>query len=155
GSLPVTSILKDYMVNTLNAEHRKNPAVTVPFYICGDISHGLANKGEKVIHSNTMLFEYAIPYMAEFHFKNTDSIFHSTFGFSDGEIKKGVIDLNEMKELIYRNSDKWPVEEVVGYLGIPGPKLGRDYSDYKLKKMLEDSLGNLKRVFGKKYNEVH
>ena len=39
-----------------------------------------------------------------------------------------------------RRAADWPVSEVVGYLEIGGPKLGRDYSDYRLEKQLGESL---------------
>ena len=126
--------------------HEKHGDSTVPVYLLGDISHGYADRNGKVIHSNRKLFERSIPYMCEFHFKNTDSIFNTTFGFSNEE-PRGIVDLAALKELIDKNAGRWPVQEVTGYLEHPGPKLGRDYSDYKLEKLLEDSVNALKRYF--------
>ena len=36
---------------------------------------------------------------------------------------------------------------VVGYLEINGPKIGRDYSDCQLERMIIDSLESLKAVY--------
>jgi ribulose-phosphate 3-epimerase len=93
------------------------------------------------------LFEVGIPLMNEFHFKNTDAIYGSTFGFNPEEKKKGIVDLRAFKALCDRNASKWPVEEVVGYLEIMGPKLGRDYSDPLLGDELRASLRAIKEVF--------
>lgn len=116
---------------------------TVPTYLCGDISHGYLNAQREVVHSNTELFQYAIPYMAEFHFKNTDQHYLKTFGFSDEEQAAGTVDLDEIKAIA--DAGKWPVPEVVGYLEIPGPKLGRDHTDRMLAQQLTDSIRTLKK----------
>jgi ribulose-phosphate 3-epimerase len=89
------------------------------------------------------LFERQLPYLAEFHFKNTDEMFNSTFGFSDEERRRGIVDPERVVRLIDRHSDMIPVDELVGYLEIGGPKLGRDYSDPLLERMLTDSLAAL------------
>lgn len=135
------------IMKIFNDHHIKHPSTTVPLYFCGDISHGLADHERKVLRGNLELFELEIPYMAEFHFKNTDEFFDSTFGFSSEEMKRGIVDLNEMKEMIQRNAEKWPVDDLVGYFEFTSLKLGRDYSDYKLGKILTDSLTALKEVF--------
>lgn len=126
--------------------HEKQMGATVPVYLLGDISHGYADQYKRVVHSNYELFEHSIPYMSEFHFKNTDETFSATFGFSEDE-PKGIVDLAVLKKLIQKNDSKWPVEEVTGYLEHPGPKLGRDYSDYRLEKLLEDSVAAIKKFF--------
>jgi ribulose-phosphate 3-epimerase len=123
-------------------------AARAPVYLCGDISHGYADMNREIIHGNLQLFEIEIPYMVEFHFKNTDDHFESTFGFSAAERSRGIVDLEAVKTLIERNADKWPVEDVTGYLEIGGPKLGRDYSDPELKRQLSESLEALRKVFG-------
>ena len=146
---PTTPQEMDYMIGTLNEFHQKNKANTVPVFLCGDISHGLASESQKVIHSNTELFEHAIPMMAEFHFKNTDAIFSSTFGFSKEEQQKGIVDLQELKNCIETNLELFPVNDLVGYLEISGPKIGRDYSDILLRKNLSESLIAIKNVFEK------
>ncbi len=137
----------DYMIHTLNKWHLQHPDTTVPVYICGDISHGVVDREKKAVHNNLALFEYEIPHMVEFHLKNTDAIFNTSFGFSKEELAQGIIDLSKLKEIIDRNNHRWSVDEVVGYLEIGGPKLGRDYSDFTLEKMLTDSLYTIKEVF--------
>lgn len=146
---PTTPEEMDYMISTLNDNHAKNKTNTVPVFLCGDISHGLADASKQVIHSNTALFEHGIPMMAEFHFKNTDEIFSSTFGFSPEEQQKGIVDLQEFKNCIDNNLESFPVKDLVGYLEISGPKTGRDYSDVLLKKTLSESLVAIKNVFEK------
>ena len=135
------------MMETATAYHCAHRVSTVPVYVCGDISHGIADAQQKVIHGNVELFEFAIPWMAEFHFKNTDAIFNSTFGFSPEEQKRGIVDLAQIRKSIAANADRWPVEDVVGYLEISGPKIGRDYSDPHLGEQLRTSLRALKAEF--------
>jgi ribulose-phosphate 3-epimerase len=135
------------MMETAAAHHRAHRNSTVPVYLCGDISHGVADANGKVIHGNMELFEFEIPWMAEFHFKNTDAIFNSTFGFNSDELKRGIVNLAEVRRVIERNATRWPVEDVVGYLEIGGPKIGRDYSDPQLGPQLRASLRALKETF--------
>jgi hypothetical protein len=85
--------------------------------------------------------------MREFHFKNTDAIFNSTFGFDPAERKRGIVDLARLKGLIDANAARFPCGEVTGYLEISGPKLGREYADRHLERMLVDSIQALKAVF--------
>ncbi len=144
---PTTPDEIDHMIGELRSYHRKNQTNTAPVYLCGDISHGLADPEYQIRHTNTELFRQGIPYMAEFHFKNTDSIFNSTFGFSNMEMKKGIIDLHEIKKILNENRDKVPVEDMVGYLEISGPKVGRDYSDPLLENSIRESLRAIRQVF--------
>lgn len=137
----------DYMVSRLSRHHRNKPDSTVPVYLCGDISHGYANADRNVVRSNLELFTAAIPSMCEFHIKNTDEIFNSTFGFSPDEIERGIVDLNGLYNLIQENSGRFPVNEIVGYLEIGGPKHGRDYSDFLLEEQLESSLRSIRKTF--------
>lgn len=136
----------EYMLNTLN-EHHKAHEDTVPVYICGDISHGYADKDGRTLYNNYQLFEHQIPYMCEFHFKNTDRMFNSTFGFSKDDIKRGIVDLVKLKNIIERHRLEWPLPELTGYLEISGPKLGRDYSDCKLEGQIADSFENIFKAF--------
>ena len=85
--------------------------------------------------------------MCEFHFKNTDSIFEETFGFCEKERERGIVNLERFREIIFRNRDLWPVEEVVGYLELPGPKFGRDYSDPLLESQVTASVEALQGFF--------
>ncbi|XOV90938.1 MAG: TIM barrel protein [Bacteroidota bacterium] len=144
---PTTPQEMDYMIGVLNDYHKAHASSTVPVWLCGDISHGLADKDQKIQYDNLTLFRHAIPMMSEFHFKNTDKVFGSTFGFSEQELESGIIDLNEIKRICEEHKDRWPVQEVVGYLEIGGPKVGRDYSDPLLGDALRSSLRAIKNVF--------
>ena len=130
----------DYMVGTLLRYHTSKPDETVPVYLCGDISHGVADNTGRTVHSNIELFEYGIPNMAEFHIKNTDSLYNSTFGFSAEERKRGIVDIDQVLSIIRERSSEWPVHEVIGYYETAGPKMGRDYSDPFLRDVLTESL---------------
>jgi ribulose-phosphate 3-epimerase len=131
----------------LAAWHDSHAEATVPLQLCGDISHGVADSEGRVVHDNWSLFEMEIPWMREFHIKNTDASFNSTFGFGPGERARGIIDLPRLKGLIDANADRFPCGELTGYLEIVGPKLGREYSDRNLERMLVESLQALKAVF--------
>jgi hypothetical protein len=136
-----------HMMEELNGYHAKHPESTVPVWLCGDISHGVADGDKKIIHTNIELFEFEMPWMAEFHFKNTDAIYNSTFGFSEVEQARGIVDLKEIRTLCEKYQKSRPVEEMVGYLEIGGPKIGRDYTDPHVGPELETSLKALKAVF--------
>jgi ribulose-phosphate 3-epimerase len=129
------------------AYHAAHPDDTVPLQLCGDISHGIADADGRVIHDNWSLFEMQIPWMREFHFKNTDAIFSSTFGFDPSERARGIVDLGRLKGLINANASRFPCGEVTGYLEIGGPKLGREYSDRHLERMLVESIQALTAIF--------
>ena len=146
---PTTPEEMNFMIGALNDYHQENKSNTVPAYLCGDISHGLADESKQIIHTNMELFIHAIPMMAEFHFKNTDAIFSSTFGFSEEEQQKGIVNLQDVKNCIENNSTSFPVADLVGYLEISGPKTGRDYSDRLLRKSLSDSILAIKNTFEK------
>ncbi len=133
------------MITELNDYHVTNAESTVPFYLCTDMAHGHADRNGRVLHGNLELFELAVPWTCEFHIKNTDAIFNSTFGFADVDVARGIIDLEEIRKLILRNRERWPVDDLVGYLELSGPKLGRDYADYLLEEQLESSLQRIKR----------
>ena len=135
------------MLTALNDHHQANRDSTVPVYLCGDISHGYADADCSVVHGNTELFKAGIPWMCEYHIKNTDAVFSSTFGFGPEERSRGIVDIGELKELILANRDLWPVESPVGYLEINGPKTGRDYSDHLLKEQLDASLEHISASF--------
>ncbi|MFP4426293.1 MAG: TIM barrel protein [Spirochaetaceae bacterium] len=137
---PPSSSSEIVSMMTALGEYHKTNSRTVPVYLCGDISHGLADDQHRVVEDNKSLFLTGIPWMAEFHFKNTDSVYGSTFGFDSEERRRGIIDLKEVVRMVYENAHRWPVSSVVGYLELPGPKLGRDYSDHHLGLMLESSI---------------
>ncbi|MCF7928702.1 MAG: sugar phosphate isomerase/epimerase [Spirochaetales bacterium] len=139
-------------MNELGDYHRQASESTVPAYLCSDISHGIADSDGNVLHSHFELFEYALPWMAEFHIKNTDNRYSSTFGFggiSNKEEtpagKQGIVSLKELKKIFLGNRQHLPLSEITGYLEINGPKLGRDYSDHLLEKELRESLETIQK----------
>jgi ribulose-phosphate 3-epimerase len=121
--------------------------------LCGDISHGVADRNGVVVHDNWSLFEHCVPWMAEFHFKNTDSRFDKTFGFGVEERKRGIVDLGRLRQLIERNATRFQVDHLVGYLEIGGPKVGRDYSDPLLRESLRQSVRAIQEVFNGIFEE--
>lgn len=127
--------------------HREHPDDTTPAYFCGDISHGVMDKSGRLRHGHWELFELELPRMAEFHFKNTDARYHSTFGFGPGSEEHGIIRLEELREILERRAADIPVDPFVGYLEIGGPKLGRDYSDPLLRDELITSIETIRRAF--------
>ena len=134
------------MLEAINGWSVAGGAPRVPTYVCADVSHGLIDSDGRLSFDHEHLFEAAIPYMAEFHFKNTDRQYRSTFGFGPGD-PEGVVDLGRIRALIDRNEDSFPLDEVCGYLEIGGPKLGRDYSDPQLRGMLIDSIQAIRDKF--------
>ncbi|MEI6035962.1 MAG: hypothetical protein WCS65_16980 [Verrucomicrobiae bacterium] len=134
-------------IGEMRAEHERFPDETVPAWLCGDISHGHCDTEKNVLHSNLDLFVAGLPMMCEFHFKNTDAIYSSTFGFNEAERERGIVDLAAFKALCDAHVSEWPVDDVVGYLEIMGPKTGRDYSDPHLADELRASLRAIKSVF--------
>jgi ribulose-phosphate 3-epimerase len=145
---PSTPDEMDRVTREMDAFHAADPAGTVPVRFCADISHGLADRERRVVVDNWRLFEAGIPHTHEFHFKNTDDRFDRTFGFSAEERARGIVDLARFKALIDANEHRFPVREIVGYLELPGPKTGRDYTDNQLGPALGESLAALKAVFG-------
>ena len=148
--LPSTPEEVRSICDALDDFHAAHAATTVPLQLCGDISHGIADAEGRVLHDNWSLFEMQIPWMREFHFKNTDAIFNSTFGFGPEERARGIIGLDRLKALIDANAGRFPCAEVTGYLEIGGPKLGREYADRHLQRMLVESLQALRGVFDPK-----
>jgi len=127
--------------------HAAHPEETVPVYLCGDISHGVADAEGHVIHTNLELFELGLPWMWEFHLKNTDALFESTFGFGCESCASGIVDLAEVWGVIERNAGRFPRSTPIGYLEINGPKLGRDYSDHLLGAQLTESIQAIREHF--------
>ena len=114
---------------------------------CLDVSHGYADANKNVVWDPIALLRAALPYTSEIHLKNTDAIFNSTFGFGPAERGKGIIDVAAIRDLVLSESAVAPVEEMIGYLEIGGPKLGRDYSDADLERNLRESLAHLKETW--------
>ena len=120
---------------------------TVPARYCSDIAHGYANQAGEVLFDHMTLLEASFPHLQEIHLKNTDALFDSTFGFSEEERAKGIVDVPAVRDLLLSKADVIPVDTLVGYLEVGGPKLGRDYSDHLLGDSLRDSLRYLKECF--------
>jgi ribulose-phosphate 3-epimerase len=137
----------DWICGELARHHQANPGRSVPTYVCADISHGLCDEHRAVVVSNTELFTAGARWMAEFHFKNTEADYGATFGFSEAECARGIVELPRFRELCAATANAWPVQEMVGYLELPGPKLGRNYTDGKLGAALRSSLASLRAVF--------
>jgi ribulose-phosphate 3-epimerase len=135
------------MAEELLAYHREHPAQTVSVGYCVDVAHGYADQQGRVRWNNMELLEVTLPYLDHVHLKNTDPIFNATFGFNPEERARGIVQIEAVRTLLLANADLIPVEEVVGYLEIGGPKTGRDYSDYKLEEMLRESLQYLRQTF--------
>ena len=114
---------------------------------CMDISHGYANANKQVIFDPMALMRAALPWTNEVHLKNTDAIFNSTFGFGPEELKKGIIDVAAFRDLMLTEAAALPVDDMIGYLEIGGPKTGRDYSDPDLERNLRESLAHLKATW--------
>lgn len=135
------------MAEELMAHHRAHPDSTVPVGYCTDISHGYADETGKVVYDHMALINAALPWTTEIHLKNTDNRYNSTFGFSQEERQRGIIDVPSVVRLLRSRAGDVPVGELVGYLEIGGPKLGRDYSDCALEGQLRASLRYLRDTF--------
>jgi ribulose-phosphate 3-epimerase len=145
---PSTTAEIGAMMEGFSRHHGANPASSVPVYLCGDVSHGFADREGKVVHGNMELFEFEVPWLCEFHLKNTDHMFASTFGFSPADRARGIVDLEAVFATVRRRAADFPVREVVAYLEIGGPKLGRDYSDWQLERQLDESIDHIMEVAG-------
>lgn len=124
-----------------------HPGQTAKVGYCTDIAHGYLDRSERIVCDHFALFDATIPWLYEVHLKNTDAKYNSTFGFTETERAKGIIDVPAFRRRLIDASDRLPVSELVGYLEIGGPKLGRDYSDWKLEDSLRESLRYLKQAF--------
>lgn len=124
-------------------EHRDTAA---RFGFCADVSHGWVDERGRLRESHVSLFAATLPYLCEFHWKNTDAIYHETFGFEPENVVRGVVDVRGIWSLLWEGRHLLPERRIIGYLELPGPKLGRDYSDCLLESMLRESLRYLKRV---------
>ena len=129
------------------AEYHAAHGGTVPVRYCADTSHGYADAQKRVVHTPLAQFEATLPWLGEFHVKNTDGIFGSTFGFTAAERERGIVDLAAVRDLLAARRDVIPEQDLVAYLEIGGPKTGRDYSDGCLEEALRSSLAHMKEVF--------
>ena len=128
------------LAEDLAAYHDSRPDSTCQAGFCVDVAHGYADAEGQIIHNHLDLLRSALPWTSEIHLKNTDAMFNATFGFAPDEREKGVVDLATVRDTLKEASAVLPVNRLVGYLEIGGPKLGRDYTDPKLGDMLRQSL---------------
>lgn len=130
----------------LSAYHLQFPAETARMGYCFDISHGYVDEDRVQRHSAYELLESALPYVTELHLKNTDAFLESTFGFTPEDRARGIVDVAETKNYLLAHAGALP-RELIGYLEIGGPKLGRDYSDKDLERQLRLSIRYLQEQF--------
>ncbi len=128
----------------LTAYHRTNPEHTAAFGYCVDVAHGYVNQDERVVWDHMQLLQATLPYIRALHLKNTDHLYEATFGFTEEERERGIIQIPAVRDLLLSNAASLPTDTLVGYLEIGGPKLGRDYSDHKLDRQLRESFRYLK-----------
>lgn len=131
----------------LTAYHQAYPERTAAFGYCVDVAHGYADRDGCVVWDHMHLLQAALPYTRALHLKNTDQRYEATFGFTEEERERGIIQIAAVRELVLTHADQIPVDTLVGYLEIGGPKLGRDYSDHKLERQLRESFRYLKTVW--------
>jgi ribulose-phosphate 3-epimerase len=131
----------------LLAHHHQHPDQTASFGYCVDIAHGYVDGDFNLVWDNHQLLEATLPYVREIHLKNTDRHFDAVFGFSPAEREKGITHVEPIRDYLMQNADVIPVEELIGYLELGGPKRGRDYSDAKLEGELRVSLRHLRETF--------
>lgn len=135
------------MGRELMGYHLANADSTSKVGYCSDIAHGYADQNGTIVHDHFDLFDATLPWLYEVHLKNTDAQYSSTFGFNESERGKGIIDVAKFRARLMANANKLPVKEMVGYLEIGGPKLGRDYSDHHLERLLRDSFDHLQKAW--------
>lgn len=136
------------MAETLSAYHTAHPDTSGIGY-CTDVSHGYVDRCGAVVHTHLELLKASLPWLRELHLKNTDARYHGTFGFAGKDLERGIINLAEVRDLLFAHEDIIPENNLVAYLEIGGPKLGRDYSDPLLEEELRESLRHIKAVFSR------
>ena len=135
------------LMGDLDSYHRAHAADTAAPRLCADVAHGYADAGRRVRWDNLQLLDAAVPWLHELHLKNTDALFNATFGFSEEERARGIVDIDKVRRLLAQAASRLPVRALVGYLEIGGPKWGRDYSDLTLEKDLRASLAWLRQAW--------
>ncbi len=135
------------MADALEAHHLAHPDTTVPVGFCFDVSHGYADSAGAVCCAPLALLETALPHVVELHLKNTDARFDRTFGFMPEECERGIVNVDEVRRFLLARQSRLPVDLMVGYVEVPGPKIGRDYTDSALEAALRLSLRHVKANF--------
>jgi sugar phosphate isomerase/epimerase len=131
----------------LLAYHNQHLHQTASFGYCVDVAHGYVDADFNLVWDNHQLLEATLPYLRELHLKNTDQHFEAVFGFSPADRERGIVQAQAFRDFLLQNADVIPVQELIGYLEIGGPKRGRDYSDGKLEEDLRVSLRYLRQTF--------
>jgi ribulose-phosphate 3-epimerase len=131
----------------LSDYHAAHASSTAAIGMCTDVAHGYVDEHGRTVWDNMQLLEAALPGTTELHLKNTDARFDSTFGFTDADRAKGVVDITAVRDLLLGYAGRLPVRELTGYLEIGGPRVGRDWSDRQLEGLLRGSLRYLKSTF--------
>jgi ribulose-phosphate 3-epimerase len=144
---PTLPIEMQSMGADLAAYHAARPKSTAKPGYCVDVAHGYADVNKKVIFDNMQLLEAALSHTCEIHLKNTDKLFNSTFGFSPAEQERGIVKVPDVRDFLLARAAALPVQNLVGYLEIGGPKTGRDYTDGELEQALRVSLRHIKENF--------
>ena len=135
------------VADELVAYHQAHPDSTSAMGYCADVGHGYADLTGVVRYDNMQLLEAALPYTRVLHLKNTDALFGAVFGFGPVEREHGAVNIPVVRQFLLDRADILPVKVLVGYLEIGGPKLGLDYSDYRLESKLRESLRYLRSAF--------
>jgi len=135
------------MADELDAYHRQHSESTARIGYCTDVAHAFADRDFRLAHDHLELLEATLPYLVEVHLKNTDPQYRSTFGFSAAEREAGIIEIEPVRQLLLSHAERIPVDPLIGYLEVGGPKLGRDYSDKDLADQLRQSIRYLKEVW--------
>jgi ribulose-phosphate 3-epimerase len=130
----------------LEAHHRATPGTARPGY-CVDVAHGYADAAKSIVCDHWALMTAALPMTAELHLKNTDAVYNATFGFTESDRQRGIIDAAAVRRFYTEHADALPVRTLHAYLEVGGPKLGRDYTDEHLGPMLRESLRHLKEAW--------
>jgi len=135
------------MGKELREYHAANSGATSRTGYCTDIAHGYVDSNGAIVNDHFELFEATLPDLYEIHLKNTDPQYNSTFGFTEAERQRGIIEVAAFRKLLQQHASALPVSSMTGYLEIGGPKLGRDYSDHGVEASLRESLRYLKKTF--------
>jgi len=127
--------------------HRRHAESTARVGYCTDIAHAYVEADGTIRYDHLELLQATLPHLFEVHLKNTDAEYSSTFGFGPEERAAGIIQIEPVRDMLYARAETLPVDELVGYLEVGGPKLGRDYSDKLLAEKLRASLRYLKETW--------
>lgn len=108
------------MAEELLAHHRENPETTASVGYCTDVAHGYADENGVVRYDNFQLLEANLPYLQEIHLKNTDAKFDKTFGFSEEERARGIVNVAEVRDFLLARAEIIPVRSLTGCSYVPG-----------------------------------